>query len=194
MHSIEKQIRELKDALLMDGISDTVKGNIMMSIDLLQQQHNKHKYSNKIEIKFINKSNNPDPVYAHEGDSGFDLRSSMNEKVILKPGERKLIDTGLFFEIPDGYELQVRSRSGNALKHGIMVLNTPGTVDTHYRGEIKIILINLGQEDFIVEYGDRIAQGVIAPRLSTEFGKLVKVETLSETKRGSDGFGSTGVK
>jgi dUTP pyrophosphatase len=195
MINIEKQLKELRDALIMDGISDMVKGNILMSIELLEKQLNKQKTINKtIDIKFINKSNNPDPIYAHEGDSGFDLRSSMEEKVILKPGERKLIDTGLFFQLPDGYELQVRPRSGNALKYGITVLNTPGTIDTHYRGEIKIILINLGQEDFIVEHGDRIAQGVVAPRVSTEFGRLIKVENLGETQRGSDGFGSTGRK
>lgn len=146
----------------------------------------------KIIIKFKNTSNNPDPIYAHEGDSGFDLRAKLDEEFYLLPMKRKLIPTGLYFELPESYELQIRSRSGLAVKHGIGVLT--GTVDNAYRGEVHVLLINLGDEPFKIENGDRIAQGVIVPRLSTEFGKLEKVNEISETKRGDGGFGSTGKK
>lgn len=150
----------------------------------------------KIEIKFLNKSSNVDPDYFHEGDSGFDFRADLpeNEKMILGPGERKLVPTGLYFEVPRGYELQVRPRSGLSLKNGITVLNTPGTVDSNYRGEIKIILINLSNEDFTVENSDRIAQGVISPVLDNMWGELNKVSTLNTSNRDSRGFGSTGIK
>jgi dUTP pyrophosphatase len=146
----------------------------------------------KILTKFINKSNNPDPAYAHEGDSGFDFRAFIDDPIVILPGKRKLIPTGLFFEIPEGYEIQVRPRSGLANKHG--VLTSFGTVDVAYRGEILINLFNFGDDPFTVNNGDRIAQGVLIPRLSTEYGILERVEQLSETKRGTDGFGSTGVK
>lgn len=146
----------------------------------------------KIHVKFKNTSKNPDPEYAHEGDSGFDLRANIENEVILQPMERKLIPTGLYFELPESYELQIRSRSGLAVKHGIGVLT--GTVDNAYRGEVHVLLINLGNESFKIENGDRIAQGIIVPRLSTEFGLLVKVDKINETKRGDGGFGSTGKK
>jgi dUTP pyrophosphatase len=146
----------------------------------------------KIHIKFKNTSNNPDPIYAHESDSGFDLRAHLTENIILSPMERKLIPTGLYFELPESYELQIRSRSGLAVKHGIGVLT--GTVDNAYRGEVHVLLINFGNEPFKIENGDRIAQGILVPRLSTEFGLLVKVEEINETKRGVGGFGSTGSK
>jgi len=146
----------------------------------------------KIVVKFINNSNNPDPQYAHEGDSGFDLRAFIDSRVIIKPGKRALISTGLYFELPESYEMQVRPRSGLANKNG--VLTSFGTVDNAYRGEILINLFNFGDEDFIVNSGDRIAQGVLVPRLSTEFGRLERVDELSDTKRSADGFGSTGIK
>lgn len=144
----------------------------------------------KIHIKFKNTSDNPDPEYSHEGDSGFDLRS--NEDLVLPKFGRALISTGLYFELPESYELQVRSRSGLAVKHGIGVLT--GTVDNAYRGEVKVLLFNIGDEPFEIHKGDRIAQAIVASRLSTEFGLLVKVDEISETKRGSGGFGSTGKK
>lgn len=146
----------------------------------------------KIKIKFKNTSNNPDPEYSHQGDSGFDLRANIGEEIYLQPMQRKLIPTGLFFELPESYELEIRSRSGLAVKHGIGVLT--GTVDNAYRGEVHVLLINLGEDTFKIENGDRIAQGVLLPRLSTEFGFLEKVDQISETKRGSGGFGSTGKK
>ena len=149
----------------------------------------------KVQIKFINKSANVDPSYFYEGDSGFDFRADLKEdKILVKKGARKIIPTGLYFEVPRGYELQVRPRSGLAAKYGITVLNTPGTVDSNYRGEIKIILINLGEEDFIVENGDRIAQGVISSVLDNVWGELKSVESLNETNRQDSGFGSTGKK
>ena len=150
----------------------------------------------KIEIKFLNKSNNVDPDYFHEGDSGFDFRANLNEEesITIKPGSRKLIPTGLYFEVPRGYELQVRPRSGLALKNGITVLNTPGTVDSNYRGEVKIILINLGEKDFVISNGDRVAQGVISPVLDKVWGELNKVGTLNASNREKGGFGSTGIK
>jgi dUTP pyrophosphatase len=148
----------------------------------------------KIPLKYINKSNNEDPKYFHDGDSGFDFRAYINEKITIEPGQRKLIKTGLYFEIPNGYELQVRPRSGLAIKDGITILNSPGTVDSNYRGEIKIILINLGYVDFIVENGDRIGQGVVSSVISNVWGELTPVKNLKHSSRNDKGFGSTGKK
>ena len=127
------------------------------------------------------------PAYQSELAAGFDLHSV--EEYVLKPNERKLIKTGLAFEIEEGYEVQIRPRSGLAFKHGITVLNTPGTIDADYRGEIMVLLINLGENDFEIKKGERIAQAVIAPVIQAEF---VEVDELSITKRGKGGFGSTG--
>jgi len=153
----------------------------------------------KIDIKFINKSDNDDPSYFHEGDSGFDFRAHIpnydpleTPNIVVEVGKVSIIPTGLYFEIPKGYELQVRPRSGLAAKFNITVLNTPGTVDSNYRGEVKIILINLGETDFQIENGDRVAQGVITPVLTPEWSQMVKVNKLSSTDRGEGGFGSTG--
>ena len=127
------------------------------------------------------------PKYQSELAAGFDLHSI--EDYVLKKGERKLIKTGLAFEIEEGYEIQIRPRSGLAFKHGITVLNSPGTIDADYRGEIMVLLINLGEEDFEIKKGERIAQAVVAPVVQAKFEE---VEKLSETKRGVGGFGSTG--
>jgi len=127
------------------------------------------------------------PAYQTEEAAGFDLHSI--DDVVIKAGERKLISTGLAFEIPKGYEIQIRPRSGLAYKHGITVLNTPGTIDSDYRGEIKVLLINHSNEDFEIKVGERIAQAVIKEVIQAEFEE---VEVLSETKRGEKGFGSTG--
>ena len=131
------------------------------------------------------------PSYATEHSAGLDLRAAVEEPVVLKPMERAIIPTGFVFEIPEGYEGQVRPRSGLALKKGITVLNSPGTVDADYRGEVKVILINLGQEEVVINRGERIAQMVIAPVSKVQ---LVEVEEVSQTFRGEGGFGSTGVK
>lgn len=146
----------------------------------------------KINIKYNSKEGAIVPEYKTAGAAGADLCAYLpSQNVTLSPGKSSLIPTGLFFEIPDGYEVQVRPRSGLAAKNGITVLNTPGTIDSDYRGEIKVILINLGEKDFTINDGDRIAQMVIAPVTTADF---MFAENLSETDRGSGGMGSTGVK
>ena len=142
-----------------------------------------------MKIKIVNKSNHPLPEYGTEASAGVDLRANLSEAIILKPLERTLVKTGLFIVLPIGYEAQVRPRSGLALKHGITVLNTPGTIDADYRGEIGVILVNLSNEDFKIENGERVAQMVIAKHKQA---KWILVEELSETERGAGGFGSTG--
>lgn len=142
-----------------------------------------------MQIRIINKSNNPLPNYETAGSAGMDLRAYLTEDVVLQPLDRKLIPTGLFIELPEGYEAQLRPRSGMAFKHGISLPNTPATIDSDYRGEIKIALINLSKEDFVVKSGERIAQMVIAKH---ERANLIEVEVLTDTVRGEGGFGSTG--
>ena len=142
-----------------------------------------------MEIKIVNTSDNPIPEYATEGSSGLDLRAWLRGPVNLHPMERKMIPTGLFLEIPEGYEVQVRPRSGMAIKHGITCLNSPGTVDSDYRGEIKIILINLSSEPHTINSGDRIAQMIVA---KVEKAVLNTVDQLQSTTRGEGGFGHTG--
>lgn len=144
-----------------------------------------------MNIKIINKSKNPLPAYATPLSAGMDLRANLEESVTLNPMERKLIPTGLFIELPQGYEAQIRPRSGLALKKGITVLNTPGTIDADYRGEIGVILINLSNEPFVIESGERICQMVIAKHETAEF---IEVDELSSTERGEGGFGHTGKK
>jgi dUTP pyrophosphatase len=146
-----------------------------------------------LTVKFINKSTNEDPKFAYEGDSGFDLRADIEEPITLEPFKRALIPTGLYFELVKGLEIQVRPRSGLAIKHGITVLNTPGTVDSHYRGEVKIPLINLGEEPFTINKGDRIAQAVIMPVFGEGKIKLNKTTEINETTRGEGGFNSSGI-
>jgi len=147
-----------------------------------------------LQVKIKRLSGNDDlplPEMMTTGASGFDLRAAVKDPVVLRPGERKLIPTGIAIAMPDGLEAQVRPRSGLALKHGVTVLNTPGTIDADYRGEVGVILINLGQEPFTVQRGDRIAQLVFqyVPRVA-----LVEVEELPPSDRGAGGFGSTGVR
>ena len=142
-----------------------------------------------INIKIVNTSANPLPQYATKGSSGMDIRASLDIPVTLQPLARTLIPTGLFVEIPTGYEIQIRPRSGLAIKQGITCLNTPGTIDSDYRGEIKIILINLSSQEQVINHGDRIAQMIIQ---KTERAELVQVEFLTETERAAGGFGHTG--
>ena len=144
-----------------------------------------------MNVAIINKSNNTLPTYETSASAGLDIRAYLEEKITLLPGERKLIKTGLFIEIPEGYEAQVRPRSGLALKNGITVLNSPGTIDADYRGEIGVILINHSTENFEINSGDRIAQLVFA---KVEQAVWNVSESLSETERGEGGFGSTGKK
>jgi dUTP pyrophosphatase len=142
-----------------------------------------------MNIRIINKSQHPLPAYQTELSAGMDLMANISEAITLKPLERKLVPTGLFIELPQGFEAQVRPRSGLAFKKGITVLNSPGTIDADYRGEVGVILVNLSNEDFIIENGERIAQMVIAKHERAEW---TLTEELSSTERGAGGFGSTG--
>ena len=144
-----------------------------------------------IKIKVVNRGHQQLPAYATPQSAGMDLRANLDAPITLHPMERRLIPTGLYIALPEGYEAQVRPRSGLALKHGLTVLNTPGTIDADYRGEIGVVLINLSQEDFVINDGERIAQMVIA---RYEQGDLVVVEELDQTERGEGGYGHTGVK
>tara|TARA_B100001758_G_C18403416_1_gene610453 strand:+ start:1539 stop:1973 length:435 start_codon:yes stop_codon:yes gene_type:complete len=144
-----------------------------------------------MKIKIINKSQHFSPEYSTNNSAGLDLRADLTESILLKPLKRILVKTGLYIQLPEGYEAQVRPRSGLAFKKGITVLNTPGTIDSDYRGEIGVILINLSDEDFLIENGERVAQMVVAKHERAEW---IEVDILNETIRGEGGFGSTGIK
>ena len=144
-----------------------------------------------MKIKIVNNSQHDSPEYATSQSAGLDLRANLTESITIKPLARTLVKTGLFIELPEGHEAQVRPRSGLAYKKGITVLNSPGTIDADYRGEIGVILVNLSEEEFVIENGERVAQLVIAKH---EQAQWVEVENLDETDRGAGGFGSTGVK
>lgn len=144
-----------------------------------------------LKIKVVNTGHQQLPAYATSQSAGMDLRANIDEQIVLKPFERRLIPTGLHIALPVGFEAQIRPRSGLALKHGITVLNSPGTVDADYRGEVMVLLVNLSQKEFIINDGERIAQMVIAKH---EQGILELVEELDETERGAGGYGHTGVK
>ena len=144
-----------------------------------------------MRVKIVNKSNYPTPQYATIHSAGVDLKANIVEPITLKSLERIRVPTGLFIELPGGHEAQIRPRSGLAAKHGISIVNSPGTIDADYRGEIKVVLVNLSSEEFIINPGERIAQMVIARYEKVEWDE---VESLSETDRGDGGFGSTGVK
>ncbi|WP_428328655.1 dUTP diphosphatase [Mucilaginibacter sp.] len=143
-----------------------------------------------MKIRIINKSKNTLPAYETLHAAGMDLRADLDERVMLKPMERKLIATGLYIELPEGFEAQIRPRSGLAFKHGIGIVNSPGTIDADYRGEIKVLLINYSEQHFEINTGDRIAQMVIARH---ERAVWEEVETLNETQRGEGGYGHTGI-
>lgn len=145
----------------------------------------------KVQIKIINQSSNQLPEYATAGSSGMDVRADLTETITLQPLERQLIPTGIFVELPIGYEIQIRPRSGLAIKQGITCLNSPGTIDADYRGEIKVILINLSNEAVTIHHGDRIAQMVLQ---QVEQAEWMQVDIINETKRGEGGFGHTGKK
>ncbi|HWB63754.1 MAG TPA: dUTP diphosphatase [Chitinophagales bacterium] len=142
-----------------------------------------------MQIRIINKSNNPLPAYETAGSAGMDIRAFLEEEVVLKPLERKLVPTGLFIELPEGYEAQLRPRSGLAFKHGISLPNAPATIDSDYRGELKVALVNLSNDIYTIKNGERIAQMIIARH---EKANWVQVDELTETHRGEGGFGSTG--
>ena len=144
-----------------------------------------------VTVKIINRSHHPMPQYSTASSAGMDLRAYVETPIVLKPMQRALVPTGIYIALPDGYEAQVRPRSGLALKHGVTVLNTPGTIDADYRGEVGVILMNLGQEDFIINDGERIAQMIVA---KFEHADLLPVEFLDDTERGTGGFGHSGIK
>ena len=144
-----------------------------------------------VKVKIINRSNNALPSYSTEDSAGMDLRAWLKEPMVLEPMQRALVPTGISIELPHGYECQLRPRSGLALKHGITVLNTPGTIDADYRGELKVLLVNFSNDDFVVNDGERIAQMVVARYEQVQFET---VSVLDETERGEGGYGHTGVK
>lgn len=144
----------------------------------------------QVKVKIVNRSGNQEPAYATVSSAGMDVRASLREPVVLQPMERVLVPTGLYIELPQGYECQLRPRSGLALKHGITLVNTPGTVDADYRGEIGVILINLSKEPFVINDGERICQMVVTRYSRVEW---VPVDTLADSERGAGGFGHTGV-
>ena len=145
----------------------------------------------KVKVKIINKSSNALPEYATPLSAGMDLRANISESIIIQPLERRLIPTGIFLQLPEGYECQIRPRSGLALKHGITVLNSPGTIDADYRGEVCVILANMSSQPFTIEKGERICQMVVARHASVDWEE---VDVLDETERGAGGFGHTGTK
>lgn len=142
-----------------------------------------------LHVKILNRGAQPLPAYQTSHSAGMDLHANLEQPVTLEPGQRELIPTGLFIELPEGYEAQIRPRSGLALKHGITVLNSPGTIDADYRGEVKVLLINLGNESFVINSGERIAQMVVAAHETVNWQK---VEILTDTARGAGGYGSSG--
>ena len=144
-----------------------------------------------VKIKIVNRGSQQLPAYATPESAGMDLRANVADPVVLRPLERRIIPTGLYIALPPGYEAQVRPRSGLAFKYGVTVLNSPGTIDSDYRGELGVLLVNLSNEDFTIQAGERIAQMVIARH---EQGEFVEVEELDDTERGAGGYGHTGVK
>ncbi len=142
-----------------------------------------------MKVKIVNKSRHSLPEYATSSSAGMDLRANIEEAVVLKPLQRSLIPTGIYIQLPEGYEAQIRPRSGLAIKHGISIVNAPGTIDADYRGEIRVVLVNLSNEDFVVNDGDRVCQMVISQYTRVEWER---VEVLDETERGAGGFGHTG--
>jgi len=200
LEEILKQLKNYESLLESDSSDDTIDDQLAQQINLTLEELNTEVYNaqkeeySKFPVKFINKSTNEDPKFAYEGDSGFDLRADITEDLILAPFKRALIPTGLYFELEKGTEIQVRPRSGLAIKHGITVLNTPGTVDSHYRGEVKVPLINLGEEPFTIQKGDRIAQAVVMPVFGEGKVILTKTDEINQTTRGDGGFNSSGIK
>jgi len=194
------KLKEYEKLLSTDESDDTIDDQLAEQINLTLDELNNEIYNaqqeeySKLSVKYINKSTNVDPKFAYEGDSGFDLRADIEIDIVLDPFKRVLVPTGLYFELEKGTEIQVRPRSGLAIKHGITVLNTPGTVDSHYRGEVKVPLINLGEEPYLIQKGDRIAQAVIMPVFGEGRVNLLKTDGINETTRGEGGFNSSGIK
>ena len=196
---IKNQMKTLKD--LQGKFNDVDMSNpqamlesMGINVDDLQKQFDLESQSivdTKVPLRFINDSENENPEYAYQSDSGFDLRSS--ENIWIHPNDRNLIPTGMRFDIPEGYEIQVRSKSGLALNHGLMVLNSPGTVDSGYQGEIKVIMFNTTNQKVKIEKGQKVAQAVLCPVVSGKWVDLIRVNNINDKDRNSNGFGSTGL-
>jgi dUTP pyrophosphatase len=189
--SIESKLKQL-EKLNLDITENSGFDEFLNSIDVdMINQFFEDSMVSKLELKYKNESENEEPEYAYESDSGFDLRSS--EEIWVQANNRALIPTGLRFDIPDGHEIQVRSKSGLALNQGLMVLNSPGTVDSGYQGEVKVIIFNTTNERIKIEKGQKIAQAVLCPVVNGKWVNLVKVEEIGEKDRNDKGFGSTGL-
>jgi dUTP pyrophosphatase len=196
---IKGQMKMLKDLQSKLGDVDMSNPQAMLEsmgidVDDLQKQFDSQSESiidTKVPLRFINESENKNPEYTYQSDSGFDLRST--EEVWIHSNDRKIIPTGLRFDIPEGYEIQVRSKSGLALNQGLMVLNSPGTVDSGYQGEIKVIMFNTTNQKVKIEKGQKVAQAVLCPVVSGKWVDLIKVEKINDKDRNSNGFGSTGL-
>ena len=195
LENLRSQIESIKklqtEPFGLNGEStSTLFDSLGIDFDVLNEQF-ENQFQPKIELNYTNDSDNNEPEYAYGSDSGFDLRST--EETWIQANDRKLIPTGLRFDIPDGYEIQVRSKSGLALKQGLMVLNSPGTVDSGYQGEVKVIIFNTTNERIKIEKGQKIAQAVLCPVVNGKWVNLVKVEEIGEKDRNDKGFGSTGL-
>jgi dUTP pyrophosphatase len=191
-----KMLKDLQGKFNDVDMSDPEKmlDSLGINMDEMEEYFNSsmnQKLDLKVSLKYTNESENKEPEYAYESDSGFDLRST--EELWIQANSRSLISTGLKFDIPDGYEIQVRSKSGLALNQGLMVLNSPGTVDSGFLGEVKVIMFNTTNERIKIEKGQKIAQAVLCPVLSGKWVDLIKVEELGQTDRSDNGFGSTGL-
>jgi dUTP pyrophosphatase len=187
-----ESIRKLQSGTtgLNDENTSTLFESLGIDFDSLNEQFEKQ-FEPRVDLNYTNGSDNIEPEYAYGSDSGFDLKST--EESWIQANDRKLIPTGLRFDIPDGYEIQVRSKSGLALNQGLMVLNSPGTVDSGYQGEIKVIIFNTTNERIKIEKGQKIAQAVLCPVVNGKWVNLVKVEEIGEKDRNDKGFGSTGI-
>lgn len=188
-----KMIKDLQSKfgdLNMENPEEMLKSMGVTSEDL--ESHFMESMVNRVQMKYANDSDNKNPEYAYKSDSGFDLRAV--DDIWVQANDRKLIPTGLRFDIPDGFEIQVRSKSGLALNHGLMVLNSPGTVDSGYQGEIKVIMFNTTNQKIKIEKGQKIAQAVVCPVVNGRWIDLIKVDVLPEKDRNDNGFGSTGLK
>jgi len=189
LENLDKEIGDDSDADPTDFIKELNNVLNALSTDI---QVDASKKITLATLKFINTSNNPDPIFIHKGDSGFDIRANLTKDVVVEEGRVAFIPTGLYFEVNKGLEIQIRTRSGIALNNHMFVLNSPGTIDSEFRGEIKIILANFDKFPHVIKHGDRIAQGVVCPVYGEGNLNFIKVEKLSETTRNIDGFGSTG--
>jgi dUTP pyrophosphatase len=186
------KLKELESVITGVDFSDPKKMFDSLNVDPDEIEKYYQEYAiQKVLLEYTNITENKEPEYAYKSDSGFDLRST--EDIWIFSGDRKLVPTGLKFNIPENYEIQVRSKSGLALNQGLMVLNSPGTVDSGYRGEVKVILFNTSKDNIKIEKGQKIAQAVLCPVITGKWVDLVKVEEIGEKDRNDKGFGSTGI-